>query len=100
MPVNRKTAAVVAIAALALGGCAAPGSLSGGGGFKDLENVTPQNPDKAILINNVDGYPNVTIICIGGVALVTTTRDSSAAALQHFDALDHLCPGYVAPAPR
>jgi hypothetical protein len=97
--VNRKTLTVVAAsAALLLGGVTAcrPSSLTGGGGFKDLEHVNPQDPDKAILINNVDGFPNITIVCVGGVALVTTTREA-AGALQHFAELDHLCPGYVRP---
>ncbi len=84
-----RLAAAAALTLLLAAGCDT-NSLSGG--FKDLENVKPQNPDKAILLNNVDGFPNITIVCVGGVALVTTTRDA-AGALQHFDALDKLCAG-------
>lgn len=73
-------------------------SCDGGGTFKDVENVKPIDADKYILINNVDGYPNVTIICFDAVALTTTTRDQSQAALQRIPQFDNLCPGYKPPA--
>ncbi len=93
---KRTTRTLAAI--LALSGALLGAGACSRGGFRDLNNVPAQDPDKAILINNVDGYPNVVILCVGGVALTTTTRGSSQAALQHIAELDHLCPGYVKPA--
>jgi len=53
---------------------------------RDLEGVPVQDPDKIELIVNVDQYPNATVLCIHGEGFITTTRDSSQAALQHVPA--------------
>lgn len=87
--------AAVALAVL-LVGCGGEGSdlgssFSGGGGFKDLRGITPENPAKAWLVNNVDGYPNLVGLCVKGVAFVTTTRDQSAAALMRVPEWDDEC---------
>ena len=47
---------------------------------RDLEDVPVRDPDKVEIIVNVDGFPNITRLCIDGVAFATTTRDASAAA--------------------
>lgn len=100
--IRRMIAAGTLLAAIVAGGgaiaCSAEQqtALTGGGGAKDLKHLPPQDPDAAWLVNNVDKYPNVAVLCFKGVALVTTTRDA-AGALQHFDALDRVCPGYVSP---
>lgn len=64
------------------------------GSSLDVKGVTGHDPDLTLLYNNVDKYPNVVIICIHGVSLTTTTRDSQA-AVQHFAEFDRLCPGYT-----
>jgi hypothetical protein len=92
-------AGACAVLALAVAGCTGQNSLNGGGGFKDVKGVSPQNADSYTLYNNVDKYPNVVVMCVKGVALVTTTRDAQS-ALQHIVELDRTCPGYVAPAAR
>lgn len=37
-----------------------------------------KDPDKIELYLNIDQYPNVVRLCIGGVAFATTTRDFTA----------------------
>jgi hypothetical protein len=51
---------------LALAGC--------GSSRRDLNGVPNRDPDKAEMYSNVDGYPNIVRVCIGGVAFATTTR--------------------------
>lgn len=89
----------IAVALIAVG-CTGQNSFNGGGAAKDVKKIQPKNADSYELINNVDKFPNVVIVCVHGVALVTTTRDASQAALQHIVELDRNCPGYVAPAAR
>lgn len=68
-------------------------SWTGGGGFKDLEGISPQDPTDVRLYNNADGYPNIVILCTDGVAWATTTRDAQA-AIQRVPELDPTCTGY------
>lgn len=42
---------------------------------RDLENVPLKNPQKAEHYANVNGHPNISRICIDGVAFATTTRE-------------------------
>ena len=58
-------AALVGVAAVA--GCSPQ--------FNDLEGVEQVDPDSAVVYAAPDGFPNVSVICIDGVALVLTTRD-------------------------
>lgn len=62
--------AAAATAAL-VAGCATPQ-------YDDLKNVSPVYPDYAVVIMNVDGFPNITLICYDGKAEITTTRDYTA----------------------
>lgn len=78
-------AAVVLLVGL-LGGC-------GRDNFRDVKNVESRDPDKIELYNNVDKHPNIVMICIHGVAFVTTTRDYNA--VQRVPELDRNCPGAV-----
>jgi len=52
------------------------------GGVKDLEGVPGVDPDKAETVNNVDGYPNITLLCTHGLAFGTTTREAQAAVFR------------------
>jgi hypothetical protein len=71
-------------------------SLTGGGGFKDVEKVKPQDAQSYVLLNNVDGFPNIVRVCQDGVAFATTTREAAGAILR-VPEWDRFCPGYVAP---
>lgn len=83
----------VLAAILGLTASSCEGSLTGGGGFKDLEGVSPQDPTDVRLYNNVNGYPNIVITCTDGVAWATTTREGFA-AMQRVPELDVTCTGY------
>lgn len=97
---KRKAAVVaVAVSAMLASGCTGENSLTGGGGFKDVEGVHPQDADKYILLNNVDKYPNIVILCFSGAALTTTTREAQGSAIR-VPEFDNECPGYVAPADK
>lgn len=60
--------AVAILGGLALVGCQ-------GSNTRDLEGVPFKEPDKIEVYVNVDGNPNITRLCIGGVAFGTTSRD-------------------------
>lgn len=58
-------------------------ALSGcGNSFRDLNGIPNKEPDKAEMYANVDGYPNIVRVCIGGVAFATTTREAAGAILR------------------
>jgi hypothetical protein len=82
---KRVLVAVALIAALA--GCGSSNN------FRDIEGVASRDPDKVEVYNNVDQNPNVTMICIHGVAFVTTTRDYDS--IMRVPELDRQCPGSV-----
>jgi hypothetical protein len=74
-------AAVAAAAALTLAGCSNQT-------IRDLEGVPVTDPDKVRLVVNTDMFPNVVAMCIEGAGFAATTRDNSAAALQHIPQWD------------
>lgn len=45
-----------------------------GANQRDLKGVEGRNPDKVELYINVDQHPNIVRLCIGGVAIATTSR--------------------------
>jgi len=57
--------------------------------FRDVEGVPSQDPDKIEVFNNVDQHPNIAMVCIHGVAFVTTSREYNA--LTRVEALDPQC---------
>lgn len=61
--------------------------------FRDVEGVPSQDPPKIELFNNVNGHPNLVMVCIHGVAFVTTTRQYEPA--QRVPDLDRNCPDSV-----
>lgn len=85
-PVIGATLAVAAL--LTLGAC---GQAPWEDSLKDLEGVTVKDPDKATLYNNVDTYPNMVVLCIDGVAFVTTTRPDMG-SWAPVPSLDKTCP--------
>lgn len=44
---------------------------------RDLEGVDVVDPDSAIIIRNADQFPNLSILCFEGTAIVTTTREAA-----------------------
>jgi hypothetical protein len=66
------TAATAGALALGLAGCHVPGTNPA---TNDLRNSGTTYPNYSTTILNVDGFPNVTLLCFQGEAWVTTTRD-------------------------
>lgn len=74
---------VVAAATVAVvAGCAQPQ-------FDDLKGVNPIPPDYSTVLMNVDGFPNISLLCYDGVAMVTTSRDMDSTQFQ--PAYNHIC---------
>ncbi len=65
-----------------------------GNNFRDVEGVKSQNPDLIENYNNMDQHPNLSKVCIDGVAFLTTTRDYDA--VTRVPEWDRTCPGSVA----
>jgi hypothetical protein len=91
-----------AAAALAAVGCTAAGfsyanasgSSPNSGGCNqncDLQNLGNKYPDYANLFMNVDGHPTISMLCIGGAGIMTTSRDNSAAAARLVPEWDAFC---------
>ena len=59
-------ASIVALA-LIVGGCSQQ--------FTDLKGVEAENPDSVRIFRNVDGFPNINIVCISGDALIMRSRN-------------------------
>jgi outer membrane lipopolysaccharide assembly protein LptE/RlpB len=83
----RKRLILLVLAAALLAGCGSQQQLRG------LEDIPAQDPDKVELYNNVDQHANLVVVCIHGVAFVTTTRDYNA--VTRVAELDRTCPGAV-----
>ena len=60
------------VVVLSMAGC---GQMPWQDSLRDLEDVEVRDPDSAVLYNNVDKYPNISKLCIDGVAFATTTRE-------------------------
>ena len=56
----------------------------------DLLNIGSSYPDYYANYMNVDGQPNIGLMCIHGAALITTSREAAGAA-QPFPSLDGFC---------
>lgn len=81
---HRWIAAIAAtVAVLFTAGC-------GHDNLKDLKGVVNHKPDAIENIENMDGHPNIGVLCIHGVAFVTTTRDFKA--VERETDLDKWCP--------
>lgn len=52
---------------------------------RDLEGVNAQDPDSAVIIRNADMFPNLSILCVKGTAIVTTTREAAPVVVQQAD---------------
>lgn len=74
----RATGSMIVGAAMTLASVSACGS--GHPQNDDLKNVPPSYPNYAELVINVDGYPNVMMLCVHGAGIATTQRPNSNAA--------------------
>lgn len=63
---------LTALAAAALSGCDTTSNNA------DLKGVEYRKPDKIEGYQNVDGQPNVTRLCIDGVAFLTNSREQDS----------------------
>jgi len=45
--------------------------------YSDLEGVPVTDPDEAIILRNADQYPNLSVLCFGDTAVITTTREAA-----------------------
>jgi hypothetical protein len=70
---------------LVLGAC-------GSDNFRDVEGVKSQEPERVEVYSNVNGHPNITRVCIDGVAFATTTRDHTS--IMRVEEWDKSCPGF------
>lgn len=68
-----------------VGGCDA-----GSNNWSDVKGVRYHQPDAIEGFDNVDGQPNVGVVCIHGVGFATTTRNYNA--LVRVPEWDKLCP--------
>ena len=81
----KKIAFVAAGVALAISACSPQ--------FDDLEGVEGQDPDHVIILRNVDGYPNINIVCLNGDALIMRSAGYNDMMIQHIPATENqLCP--------
>lgn len=46
--------------------------------YKDVKGVPNRHPDYIVNYENMDGHPNIGMLCIHGVGFATTTRDYNA----------------------
>lgn len=61
-----------------------------GNNMRDVEGVDSHDPDLIENYNNMDGHPNIGVLCIHGVAFFTTTRDYQS--IGRVPEWDTLCP--------
>lgn len=79
MTVSRQTTRlllVVAVPLLLAASCEAT---------RDLEGVRAVDPDSAVIIRNADAYPNISILCVEGTGIFTTTREAAPVVIPDSD---------------
>lgn len=74
MKIQKTLAAAAVAGALTLGlaGCHIPGTNPA---KDDLRNTGDTYPNYQTTLLNVDGFPNVSLLCFDGTAIITNTRD-------------------------
>jgi len=58
---------------------------------RDLEGVHLQDPQKTEIYANVNGHPNIVVMCIHGIAFATTTRENGQNFMRVEDLDGPLC---------
>lgn len=81
------------VAVLAIGSMLIFGACSPGNNFRDVKGIESQDPDLLENYNNMDKHPNLSKVCIDGVAFLTTTREYDA--VTRVPEWDRTCPGFV-----
>jgi len=92
MKITRKRIAVLGSGMALAAGTLIP--LACSNQLNDLGGIGQVQPDYAITILNVDGFPNITLLCYKGVAFATTTRENTPAAAQLVHGWDAFCATY------
>lgn len=69
--------AIVGVSALAVSIALLTGC--GANNMRDIEGVKSMDPDYIEIYNSTDKHPNLELVCIRGVAFVTTTRQGAGA---------------------
>lgn len=75
-------AAALLGAGLALAGCSTT--------TQDLKGIRGEHPDSVHVYQAPDGFPNISVTCVYGVAFVSTTRDYQQTT--YVEALNWTCP--------
>lgn len=73
-------------------------SLACSAQLNDMEGIPQASPDYVITVLNVDGFPNMTMLCFDGVGFATTTRDY--ASLTKVPEWDAICAAKMPASPR
>ena len=60
---------LICLLALAASGCQEA--------YQDLEGLDVIDPDRAIIVRNADQFPNLSVLCFEGTAVITTTREAA-----------------------
>ena len=76
---------------LGVGAVVLTAGCSGRDNFRDVEGSGSKVPDSVEVFSNVDKNPNITKVCIDGVAFATTTRPDMGSILR-VEAWDKTCP--------
>lgn len=91
---RRKRRIVIAMLLGTVGFVSVGAASCGTNNFRDVKGAGSRDPDKIEIYNNADQNPNVTMLCIHGVAFATTTRQYNA--ILRVPEWDRQCPGYQA----
>lgn len=92
MKIHGKTAALSALSGVAVTvAIAACSAFAGGNPTNDLTNIPVKYPDWIRVVLNVDQQPTVTLMCVAGQGVSTTSRDNSSAAMRLVPGLNPWC---------
>lgn len=60
--------------------------------FEDLKGIEAQDPDSVTILRNVDGYPNINVVCLNGDAFVMRSQKYDDLQILHIPrAENNLC---------
>lgn len=88
MKITRRAAVIAGTAAAAIAVTAGCSNQ-----LNDLNGISQHQPNYATTWLNVSGFPNITELCINGVAFATTTRDYTS--IMRIPQWDAFCQGKI-----
>jgi hypothetical protein len=83
---TKRRLAAAGVAVALIGGLSACGRDN----FRDIKGIRSQTPDRVEVMSNVDGNPNIAVLCIHGAGFASTTRDFTS--IFRVPEWDRLCP--------